>query len=115
MRGVVVLLAEAGVFAVIFAMRCWVHRRKTGSWGYRGIAGEPGSAAWWGGALFAIAVALGFIAPLLVLLDFEAMLFAPSITSDMVGLALAIVSVTSVWWAQSTMGNSWRIGVSDGE
>ncbi len=47
-----------------FGLRTWVQLRRTGTSGFRGISGRPGSPAWWGGVLFPAAPLLGLVAPL---------------------------------------------------
>src|SRR3712207_2355947 len=54
---------------VAFGVRSAVQYRRTGSTGFRGLSGASGSAEWWGGVLFAIALVLGVAAPILQLLD----------------------------------------------
>ena len=48
-----------------FGVRTWAHWRRTGSTGFRGISGRPGSLPWWGGVLFPAAVVTGLAAPVL--------------------------------------------------
>lgn len=50
-----------------FGVRSWIHRRRTGSSGFRGVSGAPGSPEWWGGILFAAALVLGAAGPVLAL------------------------------------------------
>jgi hypothetical protein len=54
--------------ALAFGARTVLHLRQTGSSGFKGISGRPGSAEWTGGALFAVALGLGLAAPVLDLL-----------------------------------------------
>jgi len=35
-----------------FGLRSWLQYLRTGSAGFRGVSGRPGSVEWWGGALF---------------------------------------------------------------
>lgn len=42
-----------------FGVRSWVHHRRTGTTGFRGLTGAAGSAEWWGEILFAAALVLG--------------------------------------------------------
>ena len=56
----------AGLVAA-FGVRSWIHRRRTGSSGFRGVSGAPGSPEWWGGILFAAALVLGAAGPVLAL------------------------------------------------
>jgi hypothetical protein len=54
--------------ALAFGARTVLHLRQTGSSGFKGISGRPGSAEWTGGVLFAVALGLGLAAPVLDLL-----------------------------------------------
>ena len=97
-------------------LRTWAHWRTTGSTGYRGITGRPGSPAWWGGVLFPAALLLGTLAPLLGLtgaLPPPAALVHPAVV--IVGLLLAVAGIVLVLAAQAAMGASWRIGVDEHE
>jgi protein-S-isoprenylcysteine O-methyltransferase Ste14 len=92
-----------------FGVRTWLQVRRTGTSGFRGISGRPGSLPWWGGVLF-------LAAPVLVLTGatprFEA-LAHPIVAAA--GLALGIAGLVVVLFAQSAMGAAWRIGVDDSE
>ena len=99
-----------------FGARTWLHWRSTGSTGFRGITGRPGSLAWWGGVLFPVAVLLGLLGPLLVLGDVNvpaSVLDRPGVA--VTGLAVALAGLALVLLAQSGMGASWRIGVDPAE
>lgn len=99
--------------AVVFGWRSWQQRRGTGSAGFRGISGRPGSAAWWGGVLFVVALVLAALAPLLELVG-DVVLAAPSWVAA-AGLVVAVAGFAGVVLSQSAMGRSWRIGVDAGE
>ena len=108
------VLYLVGVVAV-FGVRTWLHRRRTGTSGYLGLSGAPGSAQWWGGVLFAVAVVLGAAGPALAVAgvgpqpaDLPALL-------RWVGLMTGVLGFLGVLAAQSAMGSSWRIGVDPGE
>ena len=51
--------------ALAFGVRTLTQLRRTGSSGFKGISGRPGSVEWLGGVLFATSLALHFAAPLL--------------------------------------------------
>ncbi len=104
-----VALAALTLYALVAIVgRSLLHRRRTGSSGWRGVHGRPGSAPWWGGVLLGLAC-VGFIAAPIVTMGLErgtvdivrlcagALLFA-------VGFAITVV-------AQTQMGDAWRIGV----
>ena len=110
-------LAGYVVFAALaFGWRSWIHWRRTGSTGYRGLSGRPGSLEWWGGLLFIVAIVLtpvaavlearGSIRPLLVL--------PPSLPVALGG-ALYLAGLAGTLWSQLAMGTSWRVGVDETE
>jgi hypothetical protein len=51
--------------ALAFGARTVLHLRRTGSSGFKGLSGRPGSAEWTGGVLFAMALGLGLATPVL--------------------------------------------------
>jgi protein-S-isoprenylcysteine O-methyltransferase Ste14 len=100
--------------ALAFGVRAVLHRRSTGSLGFNGIRGSAGSAEWWAGILFVVAVVLGLLAPagqlaglLEPLLDGWPMVTAGGVVA-VGGIALTVL-------AQQAMGTSWRIGVDPAE
>lgn len=110
-------LAGYVVFAALaFGWRSWIHWQRTGSTGYRGLSGRPGSVEWWGGLLFAVAIALtpaaavlqahGTIAPVVAL--------RPSVAFA-IGGTLYLAGLAGTLWSQLAMGTSWRIGVDERE
>lgn len=98
---------------VVFAGRALLLKRQTGTAGWRGITGRPGSAAWFGGVLFAVALALGLLAPVAGLLGLSNLFNASVVQAFGVGL-FAAGSVGSVV-AQRAMGAAWRVGVAADE
>ncbi|KIU14490.1 methyltransferase family protein [Mycolicibacterium llatzerense] len=99
-----------------FGWRSWLQYRRTGSTGFRGISGAPGSLEWFAGAGFIVAILAGLAAPLLQLLGVlspVALLQAWWIQAS--GTALAVVGIGATVYAQRDMGKSWRIGVDPGE
>lgn len=102
--------------ALAFGLRTWVQIRTTGTSGYRGISGRPGSLAWWGGVLFPAALVLGLAAPVLALTGTTPVF--PLLTHPVFavsGLVLGVAGLVLVLLAQQAMGDSWRIGVDDSE
>ncbi|WP_369134221.1 methyltransferase [Modestobacter sp. I12A-02662] len=98
---------------VLFGVRSWVQRRRTGHTGFHGLSGTPADAGWWGGVLFMVAIVLGLAAPLLVVLG--ATPTDPPVGVEVVGLGLALVGFAATLAAQTGMGASWRIGVDPAE
>ena len=103
-------------FALAFGLRSWIHWRRTGTSGWKGISGRAGSAEWMGGVLFVVALAASVGAPLAelagVVRPWSAL--GGSLAST-VGLVLCAGGIASTLWAQLAMGDSWRVGVDDRE
>ena len=97
-----------------FGLRTWLQIRRTGSSGFHGISGRPGSLRWWAGVLFILALVLGAAS---LILAVTGMLPAPAGLDALavVGLIVAIAASIGVFAAQSGMGTSWRIGVKETE
>jgi protein-S-isoprenylcysteine O-methyltransferase Ste14 len=106
-----------GVYLLLaFGLRSMVMRVRTGSTGFKGISGRPGSTEWWGGVLFAIALGLGALAPALDL----AGVLDPIGPLDgdfghQAGAGLFFGGLATTLIAQLAMGDSWRIGVDHNE
>ena len=110
------LLVYLAGLVLAFGVRTWMQWRATGSTGFRGISGRPGSLPWWGGVLFIVALVLGLAAPVLALAGLVAP--PPALShpaASAVGLVIAVGGVVVVLLAQSTMSSSWRIGVDQSE
>jgi protein-S-isoprenylcysteine O-methyltransferase Ste14 len=106
-----------GVFGVLaFGLRSAMQYIRTGSTGFRGFSGAPGSLEWWAGRGFTLALVAVLMAPIadlagwlprMSILDQTSVAFA--------GLAIAIIGTALVLVAQVAMGDSWRIGVDENE
>lgn len=106
------LVLYVAYVAVVFAGRALLLRSRTGTAGWRGISGRPGSAAWWGGVLFALALAGGLVGAALGATD----VFGPADrTPALVGVVLYVVGTAASIAAQHAMGSSWRVGVAEDE
>ena len=105
------------IFAVLgFGWRSWVQYRQTGSTGFRGIHGQPGSLEWLAGVGFIVAIIAGVGAPVAQLVGVLTpipVLQAPWIQA--LGTALAVAGIAATVYAQLDMGESWRIGVDPDE
>lgn len=103
-------------FALAIALRTLLQWRRTGSSGFKGISGRPGSAEWTGGVLFAVALAMGVSAPVLDLAGaLEPLAVLDGGVGHALGLALYGAGLSGTIAAQATMGASWRIGVDETE
>lgn len=99
-----------------FGLRTLIQLRRTGSSGFHGLGGRPGSAEWIAGVGFTVALLVGAAAPVLALLDVVEPISALETTAAHVaGLVLAVGGIGLTFYAQVAMGSSWRIGVDPGE
>ncbi|MDQ3936045.1 MAG: isoprenylcysteine carboxylmethyltransferase family protein [Actinomycetota bacterium] len=110
------LLFYVVFLALAFGVRTAIHVRRTGSSGFSGISGRPGSAEWTGGVLFAVAVVLGLVAPVLDLAGaLDPIGALDGAAGHAVGVGLFLVGLLVTVAAQFAMGDSWRIGVDESE
>lgn len=99
-----------------FGLRTLIQLRRTGSTGFHGLGGRPGSAEWIAGVGFTLALLLGAAAPVLALLGWVEPIEALDTTAvHLLGFVLALAGIAGTFYAQVAMGASWRIGVDPGE
>ncbi len=111
--GVVALALYLLGVVVLFGVRSWVQRRRTGSSGFKGVSGSLGRVEWLGGVLFVAAILLGIAAPALWVIG--AVDADPPAWMQVAGLVVAVVGLVATVGAQTAMGASWRIGVDPAE
>lgn len=114
--GWVALGCYALYLALAFILRSAIQRRRTGSTGFKGVSGRPGSLEWWAGILFVVALIVGALAPVLDVtdvLDPIGALDGPG--AHALGLVLFGLGLAATLYAQLTMGESWRVGVDESE
>lgn len=114
-RPLVALLLFLLYAALAFGLRTWQHLRRTGGTGFRGLSGRPGSAAWLGGVLFAVALVLAAVAPLAEWLGLVAPVVAVPFWLADLAVFVVLAGTAATLAAQGKMGASWRIGVRPGE
>lgn len=103
-------------FALAFGARAILQLRRTGSSGFKGIGGRPGSVEWFGGALFVCALGLGLAGPVLDLVGaVEPVGLLDGRAGHALGLVLYGMGLVGTLVAQGAMGRSWRIGVDESE
>jgi protein-S-isoprenylcysteine O-methyltransferase Ste14 len=113
----VVALVLLVVFGALgFGWRSWEQQRRTGSTGFRGVSGRPGSAEWFAGVGFVAALAAAVVAPVLQMVGVVSpvgVVHAPWIQNA--GIVIAVIGIVATVYAQLDMGDSWRIGVDPSE
>ena len=110
------LLSYVLYLVLAFGLRTLIQIRRTGASGFKGVSGRPGTAEWLAGALFVVAIFVGFAAPVLALAD----LVEPLGGLDRggvhaAGIVLFALGLAATLMAQFAMGASWRIGVDESE
>ena len=102
--------------ALAFGGRAFVQYRRTGSTGFKGISGRPGSVEWVGGVLFVLALVLGLAAFVLELTGaLEPIAPLAGAFGHAPGLVLFFAGLAGTLVAQAWMGSSWRVGVDEAE
>lgn len=110
------LILYGAYLVLTFGLRILLQLRRTGSTGFHGLGGRPGSAEWVAGVGFTVALLVGAAAPVLALLDLVEPIPALDTTAaHAAGLFLAVAGIGLTFYAQVAMGASWRIGVDPGE
>ncbi len=89
-------LALCGLVALVG--RSLLQRWRTGSTGWRGLHGKPGSPAWWGGVLIAASIGRAIVAiGICLLLYFAArQSVGPLLIGALVGLVAVLIGETTV-------------------
>ena len=112
----VALVAYCLYLALAFGARTVIQLRRTGDSGFKGVSGRPGSVEWLAGVLFVVALLVGFAAPVLALADVHEPIDAlDSSGVHAAGVVLFAAGLVGTLAAQVAMGESWRIGVDEGE
>lgn len=96
---------------VAFVIRTVIQVRRTGDSGFRGLSGRPGSAEWWAGVLFAVALVVGVAAPIAGAFGLDAVSWLDYPVVNIAGVVLAVAGIALTLAAQLRMGSEWRIGV----
>lgn len=110
------LLLLVVYLVLAFGLRSWLQWRATGSTGFRGVSGAPGSAEWWGGVLFAAALLALLLASVADLLGWLVRVPVLDVAPVRVlGLGAGLAGIAGTLWAQFAMGDAWRIGVDERE
>jgi protein-S-isoprenylcysteine O-methyltransferase Ste14 len=113
--GVVALVLVGVYFSVAFGLRTWLQYRRTRDSGFRGLSGRVGSAEWWGGILFIVAMAAALGGPVADLAGLNAVSAIDASWIHVIGIVLTLAGIIATFAAQVSMGNSWRVGVDANE
>lgn len=106
-----IALALFAVFIALgFGWRSWAQYRATGSTGFNGVRGRPGSIEWLAGVGFVLAIVIGLAAPLLQWAGVVTPLVS-ALWVNVTGVTIAVCGIAATVYAQLDMGDSWRIGV----
>jgi protein-S-isoprenylcysteine O-methyltransferase Ste14 len=107
-------LVFLGLYVLLaFGWRSWAQYRRTGSTGFRGLSGRPGSLEWFGGALLVAGMIALVLAPVASIAGWLPGLAIPGAAWP--GGVLVVGGTLFTLAAQWTMGTSWRIGVDPSE
>jgi protein-S-isoprenylcysteine O-methyltransferase Ste14 len=112
-----IALALFAVFGALgFGWRSWLHYRRTGSGGFRGVSGRIGSLEWIAGTGFGVALLVALSAPILQQAKIiEPVSILSSVWIQVTGIVIATAGIGATVYAQLQMGDSWRIGVDEQE
>jgi len=114
--GWVALGCYAVYLALAFVLRSVIQLRRTGSTGFKGVSGHPGSLEWWAGVLLGVALVIGVLAPVLDVTDVLVPIGAvDGPGAHALGVVLFGLGLAATLYAQLTMGESWRVGVDESE
>lgn len=110
----VVLFAIYAVFG--FSGRIWLQHRRTGSTGFSGINGKIGSPEWLAGVGMGIVMPAAASAPILQWCGIVGpVILLSALWIQVAGIVVATAGIAATVYAQLQMGDSWRIGVNQGE
>ncbi|GHG01735.1 hypothetical protein GCM10018777_10500 [Streptomyces albogriseolus] len=108
-------LALYGIWLIsAFGVRTLSQYRRTGDSGFRGLSGTQGSASWWAGVLFVVALLGAATAPIATLAGLPLLVDDVPVVHG-AGVVVAALGVYSTLVAQGAMGASWRVGVDQDE
>ena len=101
---------------VTLGLRAMIHFRQTGSFGLNGPSLDASSMERLGAALLTVTVVTGLIGPIVDLRRVLPRIGALNSRGiESIGLVLMAVSIGATFFAQLTMGRSWRVGVNRSE
>ena len=110
------LLLVSFWFLALFVFRTALQWWRTGSGGIRGFSGSVGSLEWSAGLLASLGMAAAVATPAVTLLGWPGgTVWISNAALHLAGAAVACIGIVGALVSQVTMGDSWRIGVDEGE
>lgn len=100
--------------ALAFGWRTFAQHRRTGDTGLR-LHAPPGTPQWWAKVGFAVAILVGFVAPIAAVAGIDNLSALDATWLHIAGLVVTVVGIVCTLAAQHAMGESWRIGVDPAE
>lgn len=103
-------------FLVVFVLRTALHWWRTGSTGFEGFHGRPGSLPWVAGVMVSAGFVLALGAPLAASFRWPGgTLLFDSMLVHWTGAVFLALGTIGTLGAQLSMGDSWRVGVNESE
>ena len=100
--------------SLAFGWRTIEQRRRTGDSGLR-LHAQPNTPQWWAKIGFGVAILVGFAAPIAAVAGLPNINALDTTWLHTAGIAVTFIGIVLTVAAQSSMGESWRIGVDADE
>jgi len=100
--------------SLAFGWRTIEQRRRTGDSGLR-LHAQPNTPQWWAKIGFGVAILVGFAAPIAAVAGLPNINALDTTWLHTAGIAVTLIGIVLTFAAQSSMGESWRIGVDADE
>ncbi|MBI5088367.1 MAG: isoprenylcysteine carboxylmethyltransferase family protein [Actinobacteria bacterium] len=100
--------------SLAFGWRTIEQRRRTGDSGLR-LHAQPNTPQWWAKIGFGVAILVGFAAPIAAVAGLPNINALDTTWLHTAGIAVTLIGIVLTVAAQSSMGESWRIGVDADE
>ena len=100
--------------SLAFGWRTIEQRRRTGDSGLR-LHAQPNTPQWWAKIGFGVAILVGFAAPIAAVAGLPNINALYTTWLHTAGIAVTFIGIVLTVAAQSSMGESWRIGVDADE
>ena len=103
-------------FLVVFVLRTVIQWSRTGSTGFEGFRGKPGSLPWLAGTMVSCGFAVTLAAPVVAFFDWPGGAMLVYLRPvHLIGAVILGLGTVGTFVAQNAMGDSWRVGVGEDE